>query len=493
MIGRVSRRRRGAVKLVEVVLFLIVVALLAAAAGFQDKRFKNRTFKADIYQQRVTLPSSDTLRMLTLGYTNIYADWLWLQSIQAFGSGWQTMDKVNPTKPIYEYFDTLTDMDPHFISAYRFANLVIEDQRGDAVRGRDILRKGSFHNPSNYDIPYLGVYNAVWGYKDMPTARWFARRLTRIQSAPTFMKRMEEYIERESGRFELAFKINVRFMVEYVASGNDIERDIVARRTQKLLNDWYRKGFKDAVERYVEANGEHPKEMEQLLDPKYTPDYPGATLPSFKRAMDSHASEIEAIGKQGKVPEKLVDDITRESTEVIKGLPPEPYGTWYFIDPLSRDLYLEKTEHNDGEDAPAYIVSAQDFIQVLNEVAMSAQMKILDFYGKNKIKPGDPVVAEFLLKDYLGGHYVYDRNDPASPEYGTFYSTAGRRITDRKEPRLGIFGRGPFPFPLRPSLSERPDEKEWGIKNGWILPDGTELDKPPKKDGGQFVTVEPPE
>ena len=91
--------------------------------------------------------------------------------IQAFGSGWQTEDGTQ--KPVFQYFDTLTDVDPHFISAYRFANLIIGDQRGDYVLGQEILRKGVYKNPMNYDLPYLGVYNAVWTEGKPEDARWF--------------------------------------------------------------------------------------------------------------------------------------------------------------------------------------------------------------------------------------------------------------------------------------------------------------------------------
>lgn len=92
------QHRRGSAIVKNVLLFGAIVVCLVFATYYQHRRFQAREFRSSVYHQRVKLPSSQSLRFLTLGYDNIYADWLWLQSIQQFGSGWLTDDGTQ--KPI---------------------------------------------------------------------------------------------------------------------------------------------------------------------------------------------------------------------------------------------------------------------------------------------------------------------------------------------------------------------------------------------------------
>lgn len=466
--------RRGSALLKTLLLFGAIAACLAFATVYQHNRFENRKFRSGVYYQRVTLPSAQTLRFLTLGYDNIYADWLWLQSIQQFGSGWLTEDKTQ--KPIFQYFDTLTDVDPHFISAYRFANLIIGDQRGDYVLGQEILRKGVYKNPLNYDLPYLGVYNAVWNAGKPDDARWFARRLQRIPAAPSFMKRMMEYVERKSGRFDAAFEFNVRYLVEYMAKGNTYERDIALRRTEDLLERLYHSHFKEAIKRYKAKNGKYPARLEDLFTQEYMPPYQAPTMQSFSAAIEYYHDDIVAIDKEKEVPEKLVSEIVAASRQNIVGLPPEPLGTWFYLNTPMMELYTKRADLNiDKEDKVPFIVTARSMLQNQNFTALEFQNWLMTFYKENNRQPTDKEAARWLGRDLLGGHWIYQRKHPESPIYGVYYSTAGMRYEKKKEPRLGAQGPGPFPFQLEPRLADYAEDLKWGIENGYVGLDGSEF------------------
>lgn len=463
-----------------------ILVLLVIAVSYQNRRLKGAKQVWAKFEQKTKLPPSDILKIVTLGYDNIYADWLWLKSIQAFGMGWITEDGT--TEPIYQYFDTLTDIDPHFISAYRFANMIIGDNRQDWERAADILRKGIYKNPNDYQLPYLGLYDAIWQSNNNTDARWFAHMLQRTD-APNFMKRLQEYIERREGRFEVAYEYNVRYLLEYKSQGNDVESDIIVKRMQNLLDSWYRREMLSSIILYVDEHDKHPSQYEELLDPAIRPDFEAPTMSGFMNAIDSHGLEISQT-RADEVSEELVAAIIDESKSRIVGLPPEPFGTWYFIHGPTRHVKGFFAENGEVH----YLVAARQLLEMTNARAIMAQTFILDYYKEHQEKPTQAILWNqgLLGRDPLGGHYVYDPDAEESPKYGVFYSTAARRISEGTAMRLGLKGPGPFPTTIEPRLSDYPVDRVWGIANGFIQPDGEELwsspmHEPPSQENDEEV------
>lgn len=464
---------QGRRKLRDLLLGAVALALLGGTILYQNNRFQDLGFRVFIYQQRIQLPPTEVLRFVALGYDNVYADWLWLLSIQAFGSGWRTEDGTE--KPIFRFFDTLTDVDPKFISAYRFGNLVIADQRGDYVLGQELLRKGTMLNPMNYDLPYLGIYNAIWLVDDVARARWFATMIRRIPDAPNFMRRLEEYIERTAGRFDMAFEFNVRYFLDYFIAGNDVERELTQNRIRTLLDKWYVDELTQSAQRYIEDHGEHPEAMEDLLVEEYMPAFEAPIYHRFAEAVLERSPRIDQMPARREIPQEFIDEVVEASREFILGLPPDPYGTWYMIHEPTREALLEEPSLFADADSLPYITSAQGLTSIIDRQSLAAQTFIMDFHATNQRRPTQEEVADFLTRDPLGGHYVYQPEAEESPVYGVFYSTAGRRVSEGRDPRMGAWGTGPFPLPLMPRLSDFPVDREWGIENGYILEDGTEL------------------
>ncbi|CAN5414052.1 hypothetical protein BH09SUM1_BH09SUM1_28450 [soil metagenome] len=450
---------------------------IAFALFCQDKRFaefRKVAWRDQRYRQMLELPSGEIAHFIAIGYDNMYADWLWLNSIQAFGSGWITAD--NTTEPIFKYFDTMTDIDPHFPAMYRFGDLIIGDNRLDHAHGQELLRKGVYKNPSNYDIPYLGLYNAIWETNNLNDARWFSHRLERIAAAPSFMKRMQEYIERKDGNYEVAFEFNVRYFLQYSADKNDVEMGIVQRRIEDLLDRENRSRLTKAAIAYSkDHDGEFPARIEDIITPEYLPTYSVPLLPLFARAVANHENEIAALRRDEDPPESLVKAITEESITKIAGLPPEPRGTWYFFATPYREDFLKSDKKIPADTGLPYLRSGYDAINEMNAVPGNAQPVIMKYVDTHDGKrPGNSDLMNFLGRDSLGGHFVYQPIAEESPKYGVFYSTAGRRIDKGQEPRIGARGVGPFPLPLEPHLSDFAEDHEWGIKEGYIDAQGNE-------------------
>src|SRR5690606_36447186 len=128
--------------------------------------------------------------------------------------------------------------------------------------------------------------------------------------------------------------------------------------------------------------------MEDLLNPRYLEPYRGPTINSFVNALVRYEDEIDRLSPDESIPEDLVDKVVEASQVNIVGLPPEPYGTWYFIATPARDMYVGMEDfHISKYEQVPYIWSGREAVDRTNQVAMSAQREILRYYEENEEKP----------------------------------------------------------------------------------------------------------
>jgi hypothetical protein len=470
----ISKKLRNDLVLGTIVILLMTYAVLRQAAFYKDW-----WEGPGHYVQRINIPSSDVIRLAALGYDNLYADFLTLRAVQMFGASWRTPEGAeDPTAPIFNYFDVLTDLDPHFVPVYEMANLVISDDKGDHERGLEILKKGITKNPQDWRLPYLGMYTSLWGLDDPQRARLFLH-YARNAKAPEHILRMSEYIERQSGRYYAAFDINIAHFLQYSQMGMDTEREIAYAKFQTILDGWYKLELARSMERYVEKTGNHPEMIEDILTEEFMPRFEAPTL-------DRLLPLLQAAVEQQLPPTQENQDLIREqASTLIEGLPPDPAGWWYFIEPTMRQTRIEKP-------LPAtanllrrfdYIFSMSLAAYDLNQLSSAGQQFILTFMQDEGRPPTHEEMAPHLGSDMYGGHFVYfpDYVGASGEPEPRYASTAMLRLYIVKDdPRIGLQGTLDD-FPRRdgvflpglpplletlPSIWDFPEDVEWALCKG---------------------------
>lgn len=398
-------------------LTLVLIVLMAGVVLFQRRQFSGIQ-GARIFEEKMYLPNAKKLELATLGFKNLYADLLWLRAIQAFGARWQTgggnMD------PIYHYFDVVTDLDPQFIEAYKLGNLVIGDEGGDYQRSLDILRKGMWKNPSDWDLPYLGIYNAVWQMNDLEQARWFAYMAARKPDRPEFVARMREYIERKTGKLDVAFRMNLQSMLRYLDRGDDIQAKLTSIRFWDILDRLYKSELIAACRRFIALEGRDPETMDELLASKAWKPIEAPTMESLRDAINSYRMRGETL-------EPRLDDIAKRAVTQIAGVPPEPNGYTYIIvhdgsAPTTDSLPVSAaTADQLPEEHFGYIINQSLLVSYLSDYVVGMNGEIRKFQQKNGRFPANMeelANSKFNYKDPLGGTFKYD------PETGEFNTTS---------------------------------------------------------------------
>jgi hypothetical protein len=124
----------------QLLLFILFVLFFGVAVSIQNQGVAKIKGNPPFYEtwQLQGDRSSEIIKVLSLRYDLLMADFLWLRAIQSFGGRGMTN---RDWRPIYNMFDTITDLDPYFESAYTFGNLVIGDEGGYQREGLKLLEK----------------------------------------------------------------------------------------------------------------------------------------------------------------------------------------------------------------------------------------------------------------------------------------------------------------------------------------------------------------
>jgi len=131
------------------------------------------------------LPSPEAVRVLSLGNTGLAADIVYLWSIQYYSEfkpkdAFLYLDRV---------FDMITDLDPHYIDAYRIGTLIMEMEangkpklcRSSVVRLYD---KGLAANPDSWALAEVAAWDAFLTFRDHELAIHYAAIGASIPGAP---------------------------------------------------------------------------------------------------------------------------------------------------------------------------------------------------------------------------------------------------------------------------------------------------------------------
>ncbi len=431
--------------LIHLLLVAIFAALFAGVVALQHRNFRNvRAYRP--FQEKLFLPSGENLKLAALGFDNLYADLLWLRAIQAFGGKWYVIN--NDMTPILHYFDVVTDLDPQFIEAYKMGNLVIGDEGGDFPRSLEILRKGMVKNFGVWELPYLGIYNTVFQMNDYDQARFFALMAERCPGRPEFVARMQEFVERRAGRLEIAYRMNLQYLLEYIDAGNEQEARIITKRFVDVLNLMYLERLREAARQFIREYGRDPLSIQELVYSRAWTPYRAPTMESVKALLDEYKQRNEPLSPH-------FEEIHERSIVEIPGEPPEPNGFIYYIvpewipgqngeEPTTGTVIATRENADTLPDSHFnYIVNAWDIFAMLRDYTHGMNVQILSFHNAfsrfpksieelvawanlGRLPTEEEIKAQgFNYRDPLGGEFSYD------PETGIFICS-----TEENPPRL---------------------------------------------------------
>jgi tetratricopeptide (TPR) repeat protein len=160
-------------------------------------------------EEALYVTSGKTLKRASLGFDGLLADLYWLRTIQYFGGKSQQIKGDLNIGNVTEWKLTLleplinitTELDPHYVSAYRFGSLFLPDINPDSAI--KLAERASADNPNDWRLQQdLGFI--FWKLKRFDEASAAYLQGSRLPEAPKWMEQMAAIMRANGGDRETA-------------------------------------------------------------------------------------------------------------------------------------------------------------------------------------------------------------------------------------------------------------------------------------------------
>lgn len=351
------------------------------------------------------LPSKEYVKPAALGYDHTLADFLFLRAIQAFGA---TYTFSLDLSQLWAYFDTVTELDPHFLTPYSFGNLVLGEFARDDERALAILDKGIANNPEKYKPAYDGAFYALWVLENVELAREYVRTALQTPDCPEFVRRWEAFLDEKMGRYEAAFQ---KFLTEYlqaVDSDDPMMADIQHKRLRHSIDQWCINVIRDKAVEFEEREGRYPtvQELEALgafLDVSL-PDWP--RLQGYLASVARGDLQIEVSAETSA---ELADRFVRDGWQKLPPSPMSPnrHFPGYIIWPGKEPFY------EDGEPTLHFVKNEFEAAFMVKEYLRIAEWTIARYQEEHDGACPPDLATAFPAPagttDAFGGEFRLDR------------------------------------------------------------------------------------
>ena len=162
-------------------LFVIFMLLAGVTQHYYDAAVNYQEEK-NVF---VTLPSGETLKILSFGFQNLTADILFIWAIQFYS----TYHFTNRFDYIENVFNLITDLQPNYLEPYMVGSWIMALEAKDIRMAIRLLEKGSRNLPEEWAFDQEAAFYAYKELKDYDLAEKYFKRASEKPGAPSYLKR----------------------------------------------------------------------------------------------------------------------------------------------------------------------------------------------------------------------------------------------------------------------------------------------------------------
>lgn len=164
---------------------------LAAAIALQVLRDRAWPREAVAAQQILYVRSPEALDRLVLGFNALAADVYWIRAIQHYGAERREASGARRYELLFPLLDITTSLDPYFNIAYRFGAIFLSEAYPGGAGRPDLavalLRKGIAAQPGKWQYYHDIGFIHYWSLGDAVAAADWLRRAAAQPGAPVWL------------------------------------------------------------------------------------------------------------------------------------------------------------------------------------------------------------------------------------------------------------------------------------------------------------------
>ena len=327
----------------SVVLTLFAVALVVVGNASLGPRIEARLISTEEDRELSYFPSGVLLEPIVCGFDNVVADLLWLRAIQYYGRHRQTdlvFDKAG------HVFTALTNLDPHFIEAFRFGALVLIDDAGEEEQGYELLRRGIRENPDHGGLYFDLGFHCYMNERYDRAAVYF-KTASRKEDAPEKAARFAAFAQNRQGNLDVAEEL---WSEIYEGTENERTRASAEHALRSIAAARDTTWLADRARAFRGRHGRFPRDVNELARGGFVQDLPREPF-GTNYIVHPETGEVRSwflLGRELKRDVAVLQGITERFREEWGRLPvdaaeivaygylseePRPFGVRYVVDP----------------------------------------------------------------------------------------------------------------------------------------------------------------
>lgn len=274
---------------------LLLIVGLGAAVPLQ-RWIDARRGAGSAVEESLYVTSGRVLKRVSLGFEGLLADVYWLRTIQYFGEKMQQVKgplNIGNVKDwnlvlLESLLNITTELDPHYIAAYRFGALFLPDINPEGAIA--FVRRAIHDNPGDWRL-YHDLGYIYWKQGRYREASETYEQGSRIAGAPGWMKTMAAVMLAQGGERETA---RTMFRRIYESSDDPTVKNISLSRLQSMQAEDELEFLNRLVAMWHERRGACPPSLAELMK-----SLPAASLEKFKEAGLRLSEQSEPLDPHG--------------------------------------------------------------------------------------------------------------------------------------------------------------------------------------------------
>ncbi len=237
--------------------YLILSFIFFILVGFTQYKYDSSRNYFRKQNTFLTLPSGQTLKILSFGNSELLADMLYIWSIQFYSN----YNILNSKDFIEDIYNLITDISPEYKDPYLLGSTIMAIELHEIDMAVRLLQKGAKNMENEWIFDFESGYYTSKYLKNYDLAEKFYKKASQKKDAPKFLSRMFYHTVYMKGDLEEAWKLYLNILKN---ATSEVERHSANLHLYQIKFEMDKKKIENALFIFKKRYGFFPDSINDL-------------------------------------------------------------------------------------------------------------------------------------------------------------------------------------------------------------------------------------